>query len=497
MCNQDLHFYSTQELFDLLNKNSKDESNFLCLDFNHWQPHVASSLEIACFLSSNGFKVFYEQKKFGFRPKFGKPFFGYRSHVSKNWIRTNGLLHVGQNMDDNIEDLIDCKSAQQMMSQLKLARSRVDLSNLTHENFDYGYAILSTLASTYGRGEISEYLIRKVAPGLLKEYVETVNRVNRSIKSNNINHLVLFNGRFVLESAARSAAEAVDIKVIYHEASKNSRFIVSCFSPHSRAGYLELCKKITSGVEKSLLLLESDQWYESRIGGNNPDSALFQTKWKPLENGKNRTSNGRKITIFTTSDDEYLGLSREWDLPHRQSQLKWLTDIAFLALSKGYDVTLRLHPNLITKSKRLQKDWLAADKIPNLEVIGFGDTTNSYNLITTSDLIITCGSTIAMEAGYLGKPVLSVGTGIYDLLQVCIVTKDLSEIGEILDKGKFHDLIPNRDQIAIFGYVEKNKFKDEVKIFKSNQERDSVLKQPSTFNRLASKIYREVFFKFL
>ena len=83
------------------------------------------------------------------------------------------------------------------------------------------------------------------------------------------------------------------------------------------------------------------------------------------------------------------------------------------------------------------------------------------------------------------------------LLQVCIVTKDLSEIGEILDKGKFHDLIPNRDQIAIFGYVEKNKFKDEVKIFKSNQERDSVLKQPSTFNRLASKIYREVFFKFL
>ena len=497
MCEHGKHFYSTQELLEILNNKSKVESNFLCLDFNHWQPHVASSLEIACFLRVNGFKVYYEQKKFGFRPKFGKPFFGYWSHVDKNWIKTHGLLRAGQGSEYTLADLIDSNSAQQMLSQLKLVRNRIDLSNLRYENFDYGYAILSTLASTYGRGEISQFLIRNVAPGLLKDYIETVNSVYRRIKFNNINYLVLFNGRFVLESAARSAAEAAGAKVFYHEASKNNRFMISCFSPHSRTGYLELSKKITSGVEESLLRNESDEWYESRIDGKNPDSALFQTNWKPFESDENKLSNARKISIFTTSDDEYLGLSTEWDLPDKQSQLKWLSGIACLAISKGYDVTLRLHPNLITKSKRLQKDWLATDKIPRLKVIGFSDTANSYNLITTSDLIITCGSTIAMEAGYLGKPVLSVGTGIYDLLQVCFVSKDLGEIGEILEKGEFNDLIPDREQVAIFGYVEKNKFKDEVKIFRSNQERNKVLKQPNTLNRFISKIYREVYFKLL
>jgi capsule polysaccharide export protein KpsC/LpsZ len=228
------------------------------------------------------------------------------------------------------------------------------------------------------------------------------------------------------------------------------------------------------------------------------DSSHFQKNWLPLADSHGVNYHERKqIVIFTTSDDEFLGVSPDWDLPELQSQIEWLTKIAKLAISYQYKVIIRLHPNLRTKSRSLQREWSDLSNLRNLEMIKYNEPINSYNLINQSDLVISCGSTIAMEAGFLGKPVLSVGSGIYDGLHAVTKTQDLKIIEDIFSASDFESLKPIKSRIDVYGFTEMSKFEDlkkELSSSKSSLEFDFF--RPSLFNKIVSKIYRGVAFKY-
>jgi hypothetical protein len=373
-----------------------------------------------------------------------------------------------------------------------------ELSSLFFKNLDYGYAVLSTLCSMYGKGEVSKKLIQTVGKKVLLNYIKTFNETYYSIKALEIKFLVIFNGRFVNERAAASAARLLGIKIVYHEATRNSSYIASCFSPHSIIGYKKLAESLILNVDPEVISKDSRSWYESRIAGSDPYSAHFQTNWDNFHDVLTQNTGARKrISIFTTSDDEYLGLSVDWDLPQKQSQREWIAVIVKIALKHNYEVILRLHPNLKTKSKSLQRDWVQLSELDGLRIIGFNDRCNSYNLVRSSDLIVTCGSTIAMEAGFLGKPVLSVGTGIYDALNAVRKVQDLDLIEDIFKHQEFDFLIPDRMGVEIFGYVERNKFSQFSNNFLENVKTQSYFDKPSFINRVASKIYRDLKFRLL
>ena len=498
MCLEENHIFNIGQLLEYLQTEHLDNSSFLGVDFNDWEPHVKTSISILDSLASKGFPCFYIPSKFGLFPQFGKPYFGKSSKVDKTFLDSINLKEIIIDEDKTKYSLISEHDKKLMHSNLKKVANGRELSNLSMGDFDYGYSILSTICSMYGRGDVSKKLIRRVGPKILNSYVDTINSIYYYLHKLQIKFLVVFNGRFVNEKAAVTAAKLLGIRILYHEASRDNSFSLSCFSPHSIIGYRKLAESIVANVSSDVIERESISWYRSRVTGTNPDSAHFETRWEYFDDSLSQVSGDRKrISIFTTSDDEYLGLSVDWDLPQKQSQREWLTSIAKTALKQDYEVIFRLHPNLKTKSKSLQKEWMRVSRIKGISIIGFTDSYNSYSLIKSSDLIVTCGSTIAMEAGFLSKPVLSVGTGIYDSLNAVKKIQDLKLIEKILENREFGSLIPDKTAVELFGFVEQKKFtKISNNLFKSWKSTD-VFSNPSLINRVISKIYRDLMFRYL
>lgn len=497
MCDKSSHFFSLNEL-RIMTKARNPDARFLAIDFNQWEPHVVSSLKILKFLTHCGFDCFYDQSRFGFFPKFGKPYFGGHFFVQPRWLLKNRMYAPLRHANPLVSDLIDSEMSNLMLESISNVSDRRGLTGLRINGFEYGYALVSTLASTFGRSELNNKIIRRLGPSLLEDYIKTVNDVYKVIITNRITHLIVFNGRFVKESAAICAAKAAKISIVYHEASKSGKFYISCYSPLSSIGYLELTRFLTDKKNPEEISEVATKWFENRMIGQDLDSSAFQKNWLPLTNSdEEKRSERKQIVIFTTSDDEFLGISPDWDLPESQSQIEWLTKIAALAISFQYKVVIRLHPNLRTKSRSLQREWLNLRKLKNVELIKHNESINSYNLITQSDLIISCGSTIAMEAGFLEKPVLSVGSGIYDNLQAVTKSQDLNFIEKVFIEGNFDSLKPFKTKIEVYGFTEKNKFDNsENNISLSESSLELSFFKPSKFNRIISRIYRDIVFRF-
>jgi hypothetical protein len=102
-----------------------------------------------------------------------------------------------------------------------------------------------------------------------------------------------------------------------------------------------------------------------------------------------------------------------------------------------------------------------------------------------------------MEAGFLGKPVLSVGSGVYDSLHAVTKSQDLSFIEKIFIEANFDSIKPIKSKIEVYGFTETSKFENfEKNIFISKTFLEDEFFKPSMFNRIVSRIYRDIVFRF-
>ncbi len=460
------------------------------VDFNSWHPHILATLEILSAFSEDGFETIYHQKQASFLPEYQKPYFGTKPMVDVKFLEKYNIARPVKYVERTDERFVTESQRAKLLFRLNKISNQKQLASLDFNGFDYGYAILSSLASKYGLGELSETLIKQDAPQMLDEFLDTCNFIHRTILEENVGCLVIFNGRFINERAAWRTGQSLGIPVLLHESSKNLHYTVSQDSPHSLKNYGFLMQTLTAKASDNEINSVARDWFIERITGKNVDNARFQTKW--IAGSLPKVKEGKRgiISIFSTSDDEYIGISPEWDLPQMLTQQEWLEKVIDHAISAGYDVYLRLHPNLNTKSYSLQNSWKSMKRIEGLRLIHYRDPMNSYDLIRASDLVITCGSTIAMEAGFLKKPVLSVGTGIYDGIGAVVKVQELNLIQEIFRNGNFLSYVPDPFKIAKFAFIEKNKFFPLKFMNEQSKLHKNLFRNYSIFNRLISKVYR-------
>jgi len=129
--------------------------------------------------------------------------------------------------------------------------------------------------------------------------------------------------------------------------------------------------------------------------------------------------NKKKIIIFTSSYWEFFALGKEFrkknnsEVNHYELLKKILEDNS---INKLFDISVRWHPNLSSAGK---KEREVINKIIDCTSI---NTThyraeskiNSYKFIENSDIIISFGSTIGVEATYYGKPSILLGVAYYE-----------------------------------------------------------------------------------
>ncbi|MCA9060329.1 MAG: hypothetical protein KDA85_17590 [Planctomycetaceae bacterium] len=139
----------------------------------------------------------------------------------------------------------------------------------------------------------------------------------------------------------------------------------------------------------------------------------------------------RRISVFLSSQDEFESLGKEWRSPFPP----YAEVVA--ELCEQYPDTLfciRFHPNQADITSDIRTPFQPVESLPNA-VVYYPDTlANTYTLIEWSDLVVTFGSTVTVEACWMGKQVIMLGPSFFDELDVSWNPRTMTELHALLQR---------------------------------------------------------------
>ncbi|MGI8509595.1 MAG: hypothetical protein ACR2MQ_09745 [Gemmatimonadaceae bacterium] len=313
-------------------------------------------------------------------------------------------------------------------------RSVQELRSLQLDGSDIGMAVLSSIVSLH-REPVPDLEVHgnEVRTGL-----RAAGRVHYSIR----NHiarlapdtLLLFNGRVASLRPALRAGQAAGVEtLVYEVAGAQDRYVVTANTyPHD----LPLLKNIfdktfetapESGDEKAVI---ADAWYKARIENRPDDGLTFTNAQEAGLLPEQLMSAGLRVGIFVSSEDEFVAIDG-WEPLFYHDQADGLRQLLGAFANRGdVQFILRVHPHLRgvnnTQTRELEQ---IAREFPLLHLVGADSPVHTYSLIEAVDMVLTFGSTVAMEAVYLGKPSLMLGRHIFE------------DMGGVVIPGSHDDLI--------------------------------------------------------
>ena len=302
---------------------------------------------------------------------------------------------------------------------------------------------------------------------------------------NNINNpsIYVYNVRFLIGNACWEVAKKFNIEIKFLEQivmNKPNKYWVFEQPVHSMKYRADVINSFVNNYNKNefqKLKELGNIWFSDRIKGITHNFTSKQTlQYQKIHDGR------KLVSYFPSSEDELILLSLEDEVWGNQKKI--INDLAIYFNEVGeIDFTIRLHPNTNHKSaeevRRLMNFKLEIErKYHFVKVINFNEQTNTYSLIRNSDLVITSGSTVSLEAAYLNIPNILIGNSLYKDMNVAYNPKDLNEF-----KKEFNTYLVNKNQeihfqnalkVGIFHsegglsykFVEINKTGKNISIFK-------------------------------
>ncbi len=287
----------------------------------------------------------------------------------------------------------------------------------------------------------------KLVSRLLQSYLEVFSATQLLIFENSIDKLFLFNGRFLHERAAWDAGKLSQISIMIFETTRD-RLHIREQGFHNRVNnqklILEHWEKSTDAADYKIRI--SDEWFSNLRSDRNPfstDKAKIVDISKPF------------ILYFSNSDDEAVGFWEYWS-ENLGSQINCVKElIRILEDQNELSLVVRLHPNLASKPKADQEEWLELVASEKVKVFGPKDSISSYGLIQESEAVITFGSTIGIEAAYMGKPVMVMADCKYDELGFAFKPKSWSEVRDWIECSRHvtdQSMMQTKELSRKFGY---------------------------------------------
>ncbi|HNP33567.1 MAG TPA: hypothetical protein PKN96_09765 [Flavobacterium sp.] len=299
------------------------------------------------------------------------------------------------------------------LPQLKF-NSIPDLRKYKIDNFEIGEATLSSMVS----------IVRDPAPDL-EVYESLMKRIIQSsyycyyyfqkqLQHYAIDTFYNFNGRFATNRAALRAAQKIQVHTYMHERGRNFQTyeLFDNVLPHQIGPFMERVSEAWKNhpdIEGKNRI--AHEFYKNRANGKEQSWISF-TKDQKKGLPDNWDQNADNVVIFTSSEDEYVSIGKDWEMGFFESQnqliLKLMNDER-LAEKK---IWVRLHPNMRSMSKQYLKKTYATLQ-GRIEVILPESPINSYDLIFATNKVLSFGSTVGIEATYWGKPSILLGPSFY------------------------------------------------------------------------------------
>lgn len=310
-----------------------------------------------------------------------------------------------------------------------------------YQNFDAGLAIKSSIVSSTRDINIEFEKNEVRIKTMLKESVLLYDYISELINTEKIEKVFLFNGRFSMLKACLRAAqkEAVDIRIHERGSTVDKYMLYKNNLPHSIKNTETLIEEYWKNGDSKRRNINSKQFYESRKNGE-------ILNWKSFVNGQNRELSipnynieDFNISIFTSSEDEFVSIGEEWSDNLFPTQIDGIDYLAewYSHNRSNFKIYIRIHPNVAGSGEKYKKELRKQidklkDDYPFLIFIDPDDKISSYKLLEYSDIVFTFGSTMGIEAAYWGKPVVVLSSCFYRNLGSTYSPRSLDELNKTL-----------------------------------------------------------------
>jgi uncharacterized protein YlxP (DUF503 family) len=309
-------------------------------------------------------------------------------------------------------------------------------SNVIEESIDE--SIRSTLISKSGNEyPVQDRKYRKLSREFKLEAQVTFQVILNIVSSNGpYEEISVVNGRFPYQRAVQQAAIFLKIRSMSFERGTYDHTLQPGLSTRDRylksTNYWHEEFPTTNRLIRQEEILRRFQSKDSGFNRVNAQSWLEERR-TPLGRGNQFNENWNRsfdsipyskkefIVLFTSSLDEFAELGTEWKEAKWKNQWEAFEYLIPILYEYGFEVFIRVHPNLRNKNKierRIVRSILKdlQRKFSYLEVAGPSSMVDSYSLVENSLAVIVWNSTIGLESSLMGTPTACLSSCEYDLI---------------------------------------------------------------------------------
>jgi hypothetical protein len=245
--------------------------------------------------------------------------------------------------------------------------------------------------------------------------------------------VVVFNGRFLHDSAAAAAGEAAGLPVLSYDFGGNDTdFDLTLDRTHDWGALQRRMLRMYSSWDQRDRDEIGSSWFEERRAHADPRNALF-VESQEVGSGVEIPPGKRLVVYFSSSGDEISELDLDWGefFFGQPGALKALADVC--RADPSIMLAVRTHPHKRHKPRRDVADWYEAvsHASPDVHIDEFSPI-DSYTLMRQADVVVTYGSTTGVEAAYAGRPVIVLGPSAYDELGCAVRVRNSEELAVAL-----------------------------------------------------------------
>lgn len=311
--------------------------------------------------------------------------------------------------------VLDCPSPD--ASRLATARKwagafRGDMEALKDYCLDsapLGMGAASSLISLHGDSSYSPETNLPEVQQCLLTAAFVYERARGAILAGRPDVVITFNGRFATSKPIVAAAEQLGVPVLRHERGCTfQRYELFTDALHNYAYIRRRIEEYWGNTPAEERERNGHEFFRRRRGG---DGIGWYSFTADQEQGSipDRSVGRRRIVYFSSSDDEYAAVTDVFEPGPWPDQLTAVKElIAVCEAMPDVELLLRIHPHLTKKSEQERGRWCGLSG-RNARIIAPEEKVDSYALLDSSDVVVSYGSTMGMEAAYWGKPSVLLG----------------------------------------------------------------------------------------
>jgi len=283
-----------------------------------------------------------------------------------------------------------------------------------------------------------------------QSYAFIFDQVEEAIKQFGATSLLAYNGRFLHDRAAFSAAERCGVSTLYYDTGGDeTAFDLTAYPTHDWSRFQERMVTLYETWPQEEREALGAEWFERRRLHRDPRNQNY-VDGQRLGELVDLPADKKIVVYFSSSGDEIIELDLDWS-KHFFTQERAIGVLAELCREDpSIFLVVRSHPHKRAKPDLDVIQWHEAVRQANPDLhLDEYSTVDSYELMRRADVVVTYGSTTGIEAAYAGKPVIVLGPSAYGELGCATEAHDVEELREALRNPQ----APNRSAVLAQGLM--------------------------------------------